>query len=84
MFIEYYRKRRAGLPDAIVYLESRGIAFEIPYRKPIEVPDEMAYKVLAKFGDICRQVEDPVKETPKKKTVKKSKKTKEVTNYETA
>jgi hypothetical protein len=80
MFIEYYRKRRATIPNAYVFLLERGVAVELKLKEPIDIPDNIAYKILARDGDIVRQVDAPIspeeKEAPKKKA-----KSKQVKNY---
>ena len=72
MFVEFYRKRRAGLPESFIYLEPRGVSLELFLKVPVDVPDTMGYKILAEFGDIVRQVEPPSPQVETKKKVKRN------------
>jgi hypothetical protein len=82
MFIEYYRKRKSTIGNEIVYHEGNGMAFEIEYKKVVEIPDAMAFRVISAFPDIIRQVK--TEQDPAEKTRAKSRRTKDVTTFETA
>lgn len=69
MNLVYKNKKKAIIKGPIIYLEG-GKCYRFDHEKPLEVPDDIAYKVLAKHPDCIEQCEKPIKKAKKKSAPK--------------
>jgi hypothetical protein len=86
MLLEFFKKRATNYPRQYSFIAGPGKCVVLHWKKPQEVEDEIAFRILGEASDIIRKVEAPQSKQSQKKAskVKQSKRKKVVEDFTTA